>query len=306
MYTKGMKNALVLKNLTKRYKGASVAALDGISLQVAPKEVYGFLGSNGAGKSTTIRLLLDFLRPTEGSARILGKPANGSTSHELKKDVGYLAGDVVLQPGVNARRLLKYLASLHGTIDMEYFNTLVRRFDAQLDVPVETLSKGNRQKIGIIQAFMHKPKVLILDEPTSGLDPVMQENFYKTVLEAKEWGAAVFLSSHSIAEVEKICDRIAIIRKGAIVFEGSIAEIRRTHAPVWSVTFGSKKELSLLKKHDSFEVLSVVDHVARIQLTSTIAKALGDLRSYNITHFETEQIDAEDAFMQYYNEELSV
>ncbi len=300
-----MKYVLTLKNLTKRYKRSAVNALDGISLSVQPKEVYGFLGSNGAGKSTTIRLLLDFIRPTSGTARIRGVLANGPESYKLKNDIGYLAGDVVLQSGVTARKLLNYLGSLHGDIDASYLSTLVRRFDAQLDVPVQTLSKGNRQKIGIIQAFMHKPKVLILDEPTSGLDPVMQENFYKTILEAKEWGAAVFLSSHSIAEVEKICDRIAIIRKGSIVFEGSIDDIRKTRAPVWLVTLSSKKELSKLKSHDSFEVLSLVGETARVQLNTTISAALSDLSTYNVTHLETEHIDAEDAFMQYYNEEVS-
>lgn len=296
-----MTEAITLKKLTKCYGRSKVPAVDSLSLSIHEGEVYGFLGSNGAGKSTTIRMLLDFLKPTSGTAKILGKDSL-TASVELKKSVGYLAGDVALPKKVTGRQVLNYLARLHGGVDESYLDELEQRFEAQLDKRTDTLSKGNRQKIGIIQAFMHQPQVLILDEPTSGLDPLMQSQFYKTVEESKTRGAAVFLSSHSFAEVERICDRIGIIRNGKLVHEGPIAKMLERRVPTWRIVLKDASDATLLKKALALEVLAHEAKLLTIRPVGAIAPALAALSSVNIISMTTEQDDLESEFMSFYEE----
>lgn len=200
--------------LSKIYKGSKTPALDSLTIEVGEGEVYGFLGANGAGKSTTIRTLLNFLQPTSGSATICGLDIV-KDNVKIMHDVGYLAGDVALYEKMTGKEFFGYMADLHPLPDPAYLTKLVHTFEAELHKPIRSLSKGNKQKIGIIQALMHQPKVLILDEPTSGLDPLMQEAFFETIREAKARGASVFFSSHNLAEVQRICDRVGFIRKGA-------------------------------------------------------------------------------------------
>ncbi len=298
-------NTIALRHLTKYYAGSKVAAVDGVSLEIKPGEVYGFLGSNGAGKSTTIRLLMDFLRPTSGSMTILGKDSV-TASTELKKEIGYLAGDVALPRKVTGRQLLAYLAKLHGGIDDTYLAELQTRFEAQLDKKTDTLSKGNRQKIGLIQAFMHQPKVLILDEPTSGLDPLMQEQFYKTIEESKARGTAVFLSSHSFGEVERICDRIGIIRQGKLVHEGTVAKMMQHRLPTWHITVSNKTDVGVLQKSKSLEVIKVNDKNITIRPVDTISSALAVLAKTEVISMTIEQLELEDEFMSFYDRESGV
>ena len=257
------------------------------------------MGSNGAGKSTTIRTMMGFLHPTKGHIQILGKNARHD-GVSLKKHIGHLSGDVILPSRTTGRKLLEHLGRLHGAIDPEYLEVLVQRFEAQLDKKTETLSKGNRQKIGIIQAFMHKPSILILDEPTSGLDPVMQERFYKTVEEAKERGAAVFLSSHSFGEVERICDRIGIIRDGELVYEAPIAEIMATRVPTWRVTLQAKADAKKLQNNSALKILDDSGRVLRVEPTGLIEDALAALSKVKIASLLMEQRELEDEFMNFY------
>jgi ABC-2 type transport system ATP-binding protein len=289
------------ENLTKVYSGSKEPSLDKLSITVDKGEIYGFLGANGAGKSTTIRLLLNFLQPTSGAATILGKDSV-QDSVIIKNHVGYLAGDVALYERVTGEQLLRYLAKLQGMTDLTYLTTLSKRFEAQLNVPIGKLSKGNRQKIGVLQACMHQPDVLILDEPTSGLDPLMQERFYETMFEAKDRGAAVFLSSHNFGEVQRMCDRIGIIRKGKLVREGTLSDFNIEQLPVLSVTF-AKAVPAALQKSPAIEVLDQKGRVATLKPRKAIAPFLKALGAYDVVDLHTTQQELEEEFMSYYQED---
>jgi ABC-2 type transport system ATP-binding protein len=292
---------LQIINLTKRYPGTSVAALDNLTLAVQPGEVYGFLGANGAGKTTTIRLLLNFIQPSGGQANIMGKDIV-KDSVEVKRHVGYLAGDVALWANVTGNELFAYLSKLHHKDTSEYRADLIARFEAEPEKKIGTLSKGNRQKIGVIQALMHQPDVLILDEPTSGLDPLMQEEFYKAIREAKERGAAVFVSSHNLSETQRMCDRVGIIKHGKLIREQSIRDDANLGAPVFRVVLKDEKQSSTLSNSKALKLLSAHGQVLTLQPTGSIQEALGVLSSVNIQNFTTQQLDLEDEFLEYYGD----
>lgn len=301
VYTKSsMGTALQLDKLTKVYGHAKQPAIKDVSLTLQAGEVYGFLGSNGAGKSTTIRTILGFIFPTSGTATILGKDSV-KDAVITKRDIGYLAGDVILPKRVTGRKLLRYLSNLSGGVDQAYLDMLVGRFEAQLDKRTDTLSKGNRQKIGLIQAFMHQPKVIILDEPTSGLDPVMQERFYQTVAEAKERGAAVFLSSHNFAEVERICDQVAIIKNGSIVHESPVAKMMERRLPSWRIVLAKKADAAKLKKNASLTIVSADGDSLLVRPSSAISPALAALGTVEVISMGIEQDELEGEFMSFYN-----
>ncbi len=215
--------AVVLtRDLTKHL--GSVRALEGLHLEVHRGEVFGFLGPNGAGKTTTIRLLLGFLRPTRGSATVLG---GSGADPEVRRRIGYLPAELHLDPRYRANELFVFLASLRGGLDQAFLRALVDRFDLDPTRPVGELSTGNRRKVGIVQAFAHRPDLLILDEPSSGLDPLLQHEFLLLLREAVAEGATVLLSSHVLPEVERVADRVAILRQGALVTVTDVAELRR-------------------------------------------------------------------------------
>ena len=199
--------------------------LFGLDLEVRRGEVLGFLGPNGAGKSTTMRLLMDLIRPTAGSATVLGLDARRD-SLEIHRRVGFLPGDFALYPRLTGRAILEHFAALRGGVDARVRDALAERFDAQLDRPVRELSTGNRQKVGLIQAFMHEPELLILDEPIAGLDPLVQQRFHALLHEATAAGRTVFLSSHTLSEVERVADRVAILREGRLVVVDTLERLR--------------------------------------------------------------------------------
>ncbi len=292
-----------LAHLTKRYHGMPMAALDDVSLEVRVGEAYGFLGANGAGKSTTIRTLLNFIQPTSGSATIAGHDVVRDAV-EVKRSVGYLSGEVALYGKATGKQFFNYMRALQPLKHAGYFSDLVRRFDVTLDQSIETLSKGNRQKVGIIQAFMHEPDVLILDEPTSGLDPLMQEEFFKLVSETKERGAAVFLSSHNLSETQRMCNRIGIIKHGRLIREQTIGALSDLGAPVFRVKLAHSRDVSLLKKAAHLRLVSQVDGTTLLlRPKNSIAEVLGDLSRFDIQHLTTEQVDLEDEFMKFYEDE---
>lgn len=288
---------VVLKKVTKRYLGTKSTSVSGLNLTINAGEVYGFLGANGAGKSTTIRMMMDFIRPTSGSIKLLG-----SDSREVahRRHVGYLAGDVALPKMVTGRTLLGHLGKLGGGTDDDYFAMLTDRFEVQLDQKIGTLSKGNRQKIGLVQAFMHQPSVLILDEPTSGLDPLMQEQFYTTVREAKERGAAVFLSSHNFEEVERICDRIGIIRSGKLVYEGPISALAGARTPKWHVVVKKPADIAKLQASSVLVVSEASGTSLAVKPADTIEKALEALSRVAIVSMSDSQTELEDDFLEFY------
>ena len=219
--------AILAQGLTKDYGGGhGIFELD---LEVPRGEVFGFIGPNGAGKTTTLRLLMDLIRPDRGSAALLGLDSRAD-SLAIKRRVGYLPGELPRYPGVTAGYVVGLLAGLRGGVDPDRIDALAGRFELDLGRRFEDLSHGNKQKVGLVQAFMHEPELLLLDEPTLGLDPLMQREFRALLEESTKAGATVLLSSHVLSEVELVCDRMCFIRDGRVVRVGSLVELRDVRA----------------------------------------------------------------------------
>jgi ABC-2 type transport system ATP-binding protein len=232
---RGSDIAIRTKGLTKRYR--RVTALDSLDLDVHAGEVLGFLGPNGAGKTTTIRLLLGLIRPTGGTAKIFGLDAQ-TDKIAVHARVAYVPGEATLWPSLTGADTLELLARLQGQTDLAYRNELIRRFDLDTTIRIRAYSKGNRQKVNLIAALASRADLLVLDEPTAGLDPVMEQAFRVSIREAAERGQTVFLSSHVLSEVEALCDRIAILRRGRLVEIGTLAQLRHLSALTVEATFG--------------------------------------------------------------------
>src|SRR5437879_2889171 len=218
-----MSSIIQVENLTKRYGGKR--GIDQVSFEVAEGEVFGFLGPNGAGKTTTIRLLMALLHADSGSARIAGLDCWDKTI-EIKRLIGYVPGEPHLDRNRTGGQIREYCANLRGGVDRAYLKKLIERMDLDTSRKFRQYSTGNKRKVVLIQAFMHRPRVLILDEPTSGLDPLNQQEFDGMVREARDDGRTVFLSSHVLSEVEKTCTRVGIIRDGRLVRIGGVAELK--------------------------------------------------------------------------------
>ena len=229
-----MTNAIETFGLTKRY-GSTTAVAD-LNLRIEPGQVFGFLGPNGAGKSTTIRMLMALQRPTHGHATLLGLDA-ATDSVEVHRRIGYLPGDLELFPRLTGQQHIAWFMRARGVEDDSLAKQLIDRFQVVADRPVRELSKGNRQKIGLVLAFMHRPELLVLDEPTSGLDPLMQHEFESLLRQMADDGRTVFLSSHELDEVQRVTDRIAIIKEGRLVAENTVDGLRRAAPQKMEVRF---------------------------------------------------------------------
>ncbi len=270
-----------------------------LDLEVHQGEVFGFLGPNGAGKSTTMRLLLDLIRPTSGSARVLGLDTVRD-SLEIRRRVGFLPGDLALYPKLTGRVVLDYLAQLRGGVDPRLRDSLVERFGADIDRPVRQLSTGNRQKLGLVQAFMHAPELLILDEPIAGLDPLVQQSFHALLGEVSAEGRTVFLSSHTLSEVERVTQRLAILRQGRLVVVDSLENLRKVAVQHLEIEFGAPVDA------DAFRALPGVTEVHADGRTVTVgfegsADAVVKLAaSHEVRAIRPREDDLEDIFLHYY------
>lgn len=287
------------QGLTKRYGHSSKPALDDLNIEINQGEVYGFLGPNGAGKSTTIRLLLGLLKPTSGSASI-NQLDTFSQSVQAKKSLGYLSGDLAMYPKMTGRQLIRYVDSLSPGSSIKESEALAKKLQADLDKRLGELSRGNRQKIGIIQAFAHNPDVLILDEPTSGLDPLMQENFYELVMAAKKRGACVFMSSHILSEVQKMCDRVGIIREGKLVSQQSIADMTLEAASALEIVFADSAPLSELRKLPGIRLESRSKNEVTVHMKGNLSPLFAILAKHEVTKIDTRSLDLEELFMHFY------
>jgi len=246
-----VKNVIAVEHLVKDY--GDVRALDGVDLRVEQGEIFGFIGPNGAGKSTTIRILLDLLRPTSGHVAVLGEdPRQGGAA--LRSRLGYLPGELLLEGTATARQLLRHLADVRGGRGADRIEPLAERFRLELDRPVRTLSKGNKQKVGVIQSLMHRPELALLDEPTSGLDPLLQQEFLTLLREERDAGVTVFLSSHVLSEIEGVADRVALVRDGRIVIVDDVAALRAAAGQRLDVTFSSEVPLGALAGIEELDV----------------------------------------------------
>ncbi|HVC79583.1 MAG TPA: ABC transporter ATP-binding protein [Chloroflexota bacterium] len=223
-------------DLTKAYGGAR--GIEGVSLAVAEGEGFGFLGPNGAGKTTMIRLLMALLRPTAGRAAISGLDC-WKQAPAVKRLVGYLPGEFTFDPSLRGAQIIAYLANLRGGVDKGYVRSLIERLDLDPTRRFRDYSRGNKQKVGLVQAFMHRPRLLLLDEPTSGLDPLNQQQFHALIVEARQQGQTVFLSSHILPEVEQMCDRVGIIREGRLIKVDHVSTLKALKHQVVDIGFAA-------------------------------------------------------------------
>ncbi len=292
-----MSNPVVTHDLTKTF-GRRRGVVD-VDLAVNAGEVFGFLGPNGAGKSTTIRLLLGLYQPTAGTASVLGQQPSAD-GVAVRARIGYLPGELALYPRLTGREHLDWFTHARGLRSTVYRDALVERFGAELDRPVRVLSKGNRQKIGIVLAFMHRPELLILDEPTSGLDPLLQDEFARLLRETADDGRTVFLSSHELDEVQRVADRVAIIKDGRIVVVDSVAALRRAAPRTVEFEFARAVDQATFTALDGVHVLDADSRRVRLGLSGPLApvlRAAADLEPVDMT---ARAADLDELFLTYY------
>ncbi len=280
--------------LTKHY--GRVIALDGLDLEVSPGEVFGFLGPNGAGKSTTIRLLLGLIRPTAGQAWLAGVPV--SDVEHAHRSVSYVPGDVSLWPQLTGAECLELLGNISGGVDTAYRDELLERLNLDPGMRARSYSKGNRQKVALIAAFMTRPDLLLLDEPTVGLDPLMEAEFQSLAREAASRGQTVFLSSHLLDEVEDLCQRVAILRAGTLVEIAALDDLRKLTTTIFEASLSSPAP----QLTDLPEVIGVepMDGGVRVTVSGAPGEVLTRLNAAGITRLDSRAPTLEQIFLTYY------
>lgn len=301
-----MTPAIELTRLRKQY--GSHTALDSLTLAVEPGTVFGLIGPNGAGKTTTLRMILDIIRPSAGSVKVLGEdPRRGGAA--LRRRVGYIPGELRLDGRVTGRRMLDFYAEVSGPVVDGAIDRLAERLGLDLSRPVRTLSKGNKQKLGVVQAFMHDPALLVLDEPTSGLDPLVQREFLRMVTEARHRGQTVLLSSHVLSEIQQTADEVAVLAKGRVVAAGDVASlrlgaIRRIRAGLVDAQAQTVREqLTALAHLTDIEVNGTADDV-RIAATveGDIDPLVKLLAQYRVLDLTVEEPDLEESVLRLYGD----
>jgi ABC-2 type transport system ATP-binding protein len=288
-----------VEKLTKSY--GSKRGITDVSFQVEEGEVFGFLGPNGAGKTTTIRTLMALLRADSGTARIAGLDS-WQKSLEVKRIVGYMPGEPALDPNLSGGQILEYFAHLRGGVDRTYLKQLIERFDLDTSRKFRQYSTGNKRKVVLIQAFMHRPRLLILDEPTSGLDPLNQQEFDRLVKEARDDGRTVFLSSHVLSEVEKTCTRVGIIRDGSLVRIGGISEVSAIKRYEITIMFANSVPVETFRALDGVAEVESLDHGRGVRLAmqgpaDAVIKAAA---LYPVVSLTSHEPSLEDIFLRYY------
>ncbi len=293
--------AIELRGLTKTYRNG-VRAVERLDLRVEPGEVFGFLGPNGAGKSTTIRILLDLIRATEGSASLLGLDSRHA-GVRARRQVGYVPGDLRLYDRLTAREQLDSLARLRGGVDARLRDELCERFGVVLDRPIRQLSKGNRQKVGVVQAFMHRPRLVVLDEPTSGLDPLLQAEFRGLLRETAADGRTVFLSSHSLDEVQHVAQRIGIIRAGRLVDVDSVERLREHALRHVTIAFAEPVDPSAFDSLEGVRVEGAEPATVRLSAPEPALDAIvKEAARHRVVDLVSEPADLEEIFLELYEE----
>lgn len=292
-----MTEAIALRDLTKLY--GTRRGVTELSLEVDRGECFGYLGPNGAGKSTTIRVLLDLIRPTSGSASVLGLDSRRDAV-EIHQRLGYLPGELSLYEKLTAGELLEYFGNLRGGVDRKHVEQLAERFDLELDRPIRSLSRGNKQKVGLVQAFAHRPEVAVLDEPTSGLDPLVQQAFHALVRETVDDGRTVFLSSHVLSEVQHVADRVGIIREGRLVAVEDVGSLRGRAVRELEVRFAHAVPRDEIAAVPGVRGLAVEGPVARLHLEGHPGQLLQVLARHDVVDLLSHEPDLEDVFLSYY------
>lgn len=289
-----MSNAIEIKDL-KKYFGKT-HAVDGVSFEVKQGEAFGFLGPNGAGKTTTIRTLMDFIRPTEGSVTIFGMDAH-KHSVELKDQIGYLPGNIKLNNNWTGHDHVHYVEGIRGT--EHNAAEIASRLDLDLGKKFRNLSSGNKQKLGIVLALMHSPKLLIMDEPTVGLDPLLQNEIYNMLTELKKKGTTIFISSHNLPEVERVCDRVGIIKAGKMVAVETLKELSGKRLHRVEVRFADK----FTKKEFDFDGVENIEEMPDGLIFSVggdLNPVLAKISKHKVTDLSISHADLEEVFLKFY------
>jgi len=291
-------NAVIqTEKLTKSY-GVHRGVVD-VDLTVSEGEVFGFLGPNGAGKTTTIRTALDLIRPTSGRVLVFGIESSADPV-AIHRRIGYIPGEFTLYDRLTGGQTIQYFANLRGGVDPAYQRSLIERFDIDPRRKYKELSKGNKQKIGLVVALQHQPELLILDEPTSGLDPLVQQSFFEVVREAQAAGRTVFLSSHILSEVERTCDRVAIIRDGRIVRTGRVEDLRDLAHHQVELRFPGDVPVAAFAGLPGVSDVSSDDHTLRLRVSGPITPVVQAAAGYDLLDFVSREPTLEETFLAEY------
>jgi ABC-2 type transport system ATP-binding protein len=291
--------AIEMHGLTKDYgSGHGVFDLD---LEIDAGEIFGFLGPNGSGKTTSMRMLVGLSRPSAGGARVLGLDIVGD-SLAVRRRVGFLPGDFGMYRKLTGAAMLDYLARLHGGVDPAQIAALADRFGAQLDRPLADLSTGNRQKVGLIQAFMHEPEILILDEPIAGLDPLVQKHFHELLADVRAEGRTVFLSSHTLSEVDRVADRIAILRAGRLVVVDTLAHLRSIAVRRLDIEFATPPPVDEFRALPGVRDVEAAGNVLHVAFEGSADPLIKTTAAHEVVEIRSRESDLEDIFLSYFED----
>lgn len=286
--------AIEIKNLKKHF--GTVKAVDDISFSVEQGQIFGFIGPNGAGKTTTIRMMINFIRPDSGEISILGKDAQRDEAC-LKKEIGFLSGEVHLYSNWTGKQHIEFTKKLNGKHDIS--EALIKRLNLDVSKKAKQLSSGNKQKLGLVLAFMSKPQLLVLDESTNGLDPLLQKEIYQIIKESVADGATVFMSSHNLPEVERVCDHVGIIREGKMIARESIQSLKKKKVYTIRAEFSKKvSPKEILGKND--ELVQEIENGLVFNVKEDINPILNKLSTHDVKDLEVTQASLEDIFLTYY------
>ncbi|MEV6426378.1 ABC transporter ATP-binding protein [Nocardia sp. NPDC051463] len=289
-----------MDRLSKSY--GDKPALSAVTLQVPAGVVFGYLGPNGAGKTTTIRILVGLMRPTSGSASVCG--ADTVRDREIaQRHIGYLPGQFVAYPDMTADQYLRYVANLRGGVDHSVRTVLAKRLDLDVTDRIGAMSHGNRQKVGIVQAFMSEPDLLVLDEPTTGLDPLVQREFLAMVREARDAGRTVFLSSHVLSEVQAVADTVGMLRRGRLIEVRSVTELTSAASHRIDLRFAGKvPDLDALRRIEGVREVRRNGTAVHIELAGSTAELLKAIAPYGVVDIISREPDLEEIFLSYYGQ----
>ncbi|HWC71827.1 MAG TPA: ABC transporter ATP-binding protein [Actinomycetota bacterium] len=283
--------------LTKYY--GSTRGIEELTFEVPEGEVFGFLGPNGAGKTTTIRTMLDFIRPSSGSVRVFGLDPR-TDGLALRARAGYLPGELSLYPRLTGEEYLRTFASLRQGVEWPFVEQLIERLQLDPTRPIKDLSHGNRQKVGLIQAFMHRPDLVVLDEPTQGLDPLMQQTFYSLLEEERARGATTFLSSHVMPEVERVCDRVAIVREGRLVTVADIGELKAHALRRLELHFEGPAPATAFDGLPSVREVQARGDELSLSVEGPLDAVIKRAAAFTVVNIETREPSLEDLFLTFF------
>lgn len=292
-------SVIEIKNLTKAYTNQK--GIFDLSLNIEKGEVFGYLGPNGSGKTTTIRHLLGFLNADKGSCSINNMDCR-SDAAKIQSELGYLPGEIAFFNDMSGMQFLKFMADMRKLKDFSRAEELIQLFELDTKGRLKKMSKGMKQKIGLICAFMHDPSVLILDEPTSGLDPLMQNKFIELILEEKKRGKTILMSSHSFEEVDRTCDRVGIIKEGRLIAVESVMTLKQSQRKTYVISFDTN-EMAAAFTEENFNVISIHNNVVKVVVAGNLESLISTLTKYKLTGLDVSSQSLEEVFLHYYGGE---